>query len=264
VTAAVVAALISVATRNRGVDGVCAVLLILVFPGAVLATLSLRRRWVSILEQIFWAVGLSIVVSIGLGLLLDAFWQFDRWPWIVVSTAWVLLIGIVGELADVKRRVVTGEASASPPADKAHRGSASYWVVAWLSLLRSNVASIALIGASIVILVGAFFLTQSNITSTQNNFMQLSILPQPFNAGSLAQRAVVAVGSYEPREVTATVRVTTSGTHQSQSWTIRVPPGGRWSKQLSRDASGTTVATITYEIDGHTTVRSVDLAAAFG
>jgi hypothetical protein len=250
VAGAAVAATLPHLVGGKPVAAVCAILLVLVLPGAVATTWALPpRRQSTLVEQLFWAVALSIISSIGLGLLLDAIVGYYQWTWEVALAGWTGLLAVVGELLDLRRHHRGLDTEFVPVAPRVTRDR------------RSLIVSTLLFGTAAVIVAAAFVMTQHNIGSTDNKFVQLWILPNPYSAGSHAQDAVVGVANYETSSVHVSLVVSSAG-ESPNHWTFDLSPGKSWEKPVVRNASQRTTATISYDVGGHTIVRSVNLAGA--
>lgn len=234
--AVTVIALTFVGLGNTPLLAVLALPFVLVLPGYTLTCALLPERSLDVAERLLFSLGLSLVIAILGGLVLNLT------PYGLEARSWSILLGDV-------------TASASAVA-LLRRGETAQSIVRWTGTALAP-RSWILFGLAAAVAAGSIAISVISATRQEQSqgFAELWILP----GNTAGQQSVrLGVNNMQPTEVTYSLDVTVSGKpvhgwqsivlkpHQSWEVTVPVPPGVRNSKErvdatLYRSSSRSTV-----------------------
>ncbi|GEM_PF-3105133 len=232
------------ATPLRALDVIAALLLVLVLPGVALVTavdpssarLEGAHRW-------FWCALSSIGISIAGGLFLNLAGGLTR-------LSWCLFLGTVAIAASAAAWVRTARITSPQPPGVAGAGRRAV-----------SPRSAVLLACAALLVAGALGLSQvSSSRSASEHFVQLWMIPRPFDAGAFATRVQLGIRNDEGRPATFLVVVTRSG-KALRTWRVHLAEGRSWTQAVPRSSRDELAGTVSLATDPTQALASVHFAA---
>jgi hypothetical protein len=222
---------------------IAASLLVFLLPGAsLLYAIDFRSESARGAERLFWSVLSSLAIAVIGGLILNVAGGLTRRNWCILLGTVVLIMGIIAFA-----RTLRYDGSTEPRPSRE----------------RSRVFSfrnVVLFGCSALFLAAALGLSQiSTARTSREHFVQLWMLPRPFEAANAATSFEVGVRNLEAKQ--SDFLVTVSEPRQTLTWTVELKQGESWSQTMSRPSGDQVDATVALASTPTRTLASVHLAA---
>jgi uncharacterized membrane protein len=235
--------------RNRLVDGVAGLLLILVVPGVVVLVAAKGVFWRGdIGESLVWVVVSSLAVSVLGGLALNLLGGLTRVHWLIFVAAFVAL----GCVVIAARSKGLGIGSVPGPSN-----GLSDSVTDRIRHDGSTWRPVAALIAAACLVAGSLILAQLSTSATREHFTQLWLLPASQNGrvvvssgpspglGLPSPSAELGVQNYEGRPSSYVVSLFREySKRSSQTWSFTLVNGASWSVTVARPSGVVLTATL--------------------
>lgn len=230
VVAIVAAALALAGVKYPAVQVLVGLPLVLILPGYALMSLLFTRRTYTIAEKTLLTIGLSIVITVISGFILNIL------PMGLQTTSWAIALGsvtLILSAAAFFRRQREGVVASS-----------SSLISQPSSLSALTMSQVAMVGLAALIIFGAVEVSRSGINSEATAFTQLWMLP-----ASETNQSMVKLGVSSGELTTTSYRVQLqAGNTVLKEWpSIELKPGEKW--EATTDLSASVVNNIQIQSD---------------